>query len=681
MTQAQKKYFNSNDAQVLINNYGFALFPIHGIVDGKCTCGDANCTSPGKHPAVGGGGFHHATKDLTQLKILWDGRKGLNVGIATGAVSGIFVIDIDGPEGEQDIQALGPLPETLTALTGKGRHLFFKHPGQPVKTRRGVIGNKVDVRGDGGYVAGPGSNHISGNTYRWVDQMVGIAEAPQNVLDAVFKETAPKTQLTIVEPSQMQRKLNGWTVEDARELLAHINPDIGYDEWIAVGMAIQAEGLPFSLWDQWSSGGSKYQQNNMAHHWKSFKPGKGVSFGTVVKMAQDGGWGRSRVEFQPIQSKPIVQMIETVSIDGEILEPPKASLMPYTWAYDVKARIDANDFVEGLLGQGQFSVVYGESNCGKTFYMTDIAFHVAMGKKWRDRRVDQGGVVYVALEGSYGLSNRIAAFMQEYPEDTKGMPFAVITTQVNFLDPSGNLGNFIDTVKHIATEVGNVKLIVVDTLARAISGGDENSGQDMGLLVHHADQIRAVTGAHVCFVHHSGKNKALGARGHSSLRAAVDTELEVSREEDAQYSAVKVVKQRDMEIGEDMFFGLKQVSIGVNRYNEEVKSCVVTVVDQSEIEHLERPKEPTLTPAQKFAYEAICNAIIERGRKVNIRDVGSVNAISYDDFNAKLSDMGWAGYDDDFKTKKATNNIRAKLRDKNKICFDAGYIWLPKYED
>ena len=672
----EKQYFNSNNARVLINNYGFALFPVHGIYNGRCTCGVENCTSPGKHPAVGGGGFHHATKDIEKLKELWDGRPYLNVGIATGAISDIFVIDIDGPEGEAAIAALGELPETLTALTGKGRHLFFKHPGTPVKTRRGVIGPKVDVRGDGGYVAGPGSNHISGATYRWKDQMVEIAYAPPFLLEAIQKEQEPRPQLQIIEPpSATVKRLTGWSVEDARELLTYINPDIGYDEWIAVGMAIQSEGLPFSLWDQWSARGSKYQAHTMAAHWKSFKPGKGVSFGTVVKMAQDGGWGR-KTEFQPIRKLPSVQMIETADIDGEIKEPINAALIPYKWAYDVKPSIDANDFVEGLLGEGQFSVIYGESNCGKTFFMTDLAFHVAMGKKWRNSRVTQGGVVYVALEGSYGLSNRIAAFMQEYPEDARGMPLAVITTQINFLDPNGNLGNFIETVSHIAKEVGNVKLIVIDTLARAISGGDENSGQDMGLLVHHADMIRQATGAHVSFVHHSGKNKALGARGHSSLRAAVDTELEVSREDDAPYSTVKIVKQRDMEIGEDMYFGLKSVCIGVNRYNEEVKSCVVTVVDEPDM--INRERDVVLTSSQKFAYDAICNALLEVGRQVYIPNIGNVTGITYDQFNDKMAAMGWSRYDDEFKTKKATNNIRAKLRDKNKICFDSGYIWLNK---
>jgi len=370
--------------------------------------------------------------------------------------------------------------------------------------------------------------------------------------------------------------------------------------------------------------------------------------------------------------------IEQVNNTGEVLETPKnGKILPFKWAYDIEAQINANDFVEGMLGNGQFSVVYGESNCGKTFFMTDLAFHVAMGKRWRDRRVDQGGVVYVALEGSYGLSNRIAAFMETYPDDSRGMPFAVVTTQINFLDnsPDGQLAAFIETIKYVADQVENVKLVVVDTLARAISGGDENSGQDMGLLVSHADLIREATGAHVCFIHHSGKDRAKGARGHSSLRAAVDTEIEVSRGEDDHFSTVKTVKQRDMEMAEDMFFGLKSVTIGVNKHNEEVKSCVVTVIDPDDIVQPKRGAD-TLTHIQQFIYDAICNCIVDHGEIRNIGGGTQKNCIRYGQLGQQLEEMGFRDEVPEEKVKIATINARTALRKKNKIGFDRGYIWL-----
>src|ERR1035437_10259128 len=210
MSQAQKKFFNFSDAKNLINHYGFALFPIHGVVDGRCTCGKHPCDrdnkGAGKHPATEHG-LTDATKDTEQLKKLWYSRKNLNVGIATGSISGIFVVDIDGERGESDIAAVGTLPETLTVKTGKGRHLFFKHPGVKVKTRTKVIGPSVDIRGDGGYVAGPGSNHATGATYEWVNPLDEPVDAPQWLLDIVTKdeiESDPPSSTGIARGGLMQ---------------------------------------------------------------------------------------------------------------------------------------------------------------------------------------------------------------------------------------------------------------------------------------------------------------------------------------------------------------------------------------------------------------------------------------------------------------------------------------------
>ena len=87
----------------------------------------------------------------------------------------------------------------------------------------------------------------------------------------------------------------------------------------------------------------------------------------------------------------------------------------------------------------------------------------------------------------------------------------------------------------------------------------------MGQLVVHADAIRKETGAHVLFVHHSGKDQARGARGHSSLRAATDTEIEVVRDNDATISSAKVTKQREFEGGQQWHFKLHHVELGMNK--------------------------------------------------------------------------------------------------------------------
>lgn len=150
---------------------GLAVFPLHTIANGKCSCGRADCSSPGKHPRTMNG-VKSATTDAAQVKQWWEKWPDSNIGIATGQQSGVFVIDIDGQAGEKSLEVatkeLGELPASWEQLTGGGgRHLVFKYP------TKGKMGNKVgvmpniDIRGDGGYIVAAPSTHISGKNYEW----------------------------------------------------------------------------------------------------------------------------------------------------------------------------------------------------------------------------------------------------------------------------------------------------------------------------------------------------------------------------------------------------------------------------------------------------------------------------------------------------------------------------------
>lgn len=675
MEQA-KKYFSSNDARHLINTYGFALFPVHGIKeDGSCTCGALGCSNPGKHPATPNG-LKDATKDIEQLKTLWKGRTGLNVAIATGAASGVFVIDIDSEEGERNLAEICPdLPATLTVKTAKGRHLFFKHPGHDVITKRGALSG-VDIRGDGGYVVGPLSHHATGVIYDFVNPLEIIEAAPPEILSLTKKKAVAQLSTpTFARPHLIK---TGWTIDDARDHLKYINPDIGYDEWIAVGMALQSEGFGFNLWNEWSAGGAKYDAGNIAAHWRSFKPGAGVSYGTVVHMAQQGGWGRNKVAQTHLQTRQIEPTKPTESIiDPETGEITDSRVLPIVFADDIVANTETNDFVEDLLRDNEFSVLYGESNCGKTFFALDLAMHVALGRKWRDKEVEQRGVIYAALEGGHGTKNRIAAFKDRYAIAGK-IPFGIVPSALNFMDRNGDIQALINAIQDNEKRLGRCGLIVVDTLARAISGGDENSSADMGQLIINADALRSVTNAHIMFIHHSGKDALKGARGHSSLRAAVDTEIEVSRPDEHSPSTVKIVKQREMEMIDSMSFQLDRVVLGTNRRGKEVSSCVV-----APCEVVEAVKKSKLTPLQQFIFDALADALIENGSPRQIYS-GHPNIISvtYDELRDVMESRGFKEIMETEKKstaeqiKSATQTARLALKNMGRINFNKKYIWV-----
>jgi hypothetical protein len=120
---------------------------------------------------------------------------------------------------------------------------------------------------------------------------------------------------------------------------------------------------------------------------------------------------------------------------------------------------------------------------------------------------------------------------------------------------------------------GPCGLIFVDTLAQVIAGGDENSSADLGTVIKHCRALSIVTGAMVVLIHHSGKNASKGARGHSSLRGAADTMIEVTKFEHAHFA--KIYKQKDGEDGEEFGFTLKVVPLGSDANGEIVSSCVV----------------------------------------------------------------------------------------------------------
>lgn len=242
---------------------------------------------------------------------------------------------------------------------------------------------------------------------------------------------------------------------------------------------------------------------------------------------------------------------------------------------DMDGATEALDFVEGLLGEGGASVIYGPSNCGKSFWALDLAVHVATGERFRDEHeVDAGGVIYIILEGSHGAKNRIKA-LKLSGRWRNGAPMMCCFDPVSLLE-AGHSARLVETILAAEKKIGvPIKLVILDTMARAMAGGDENSGQDMTEAVKSIDAVRRATGAHVAVVHHCGKDEAKGARGHSSLRAAVDTEIEVFRPDGETISTVRVTKQRDFEMVEPMPFSLDVIEVGRDRRGKPITSCIV----------------------------------------------------------------------------------------------------------
>lgn len=181
------------DAALEYAKRGWRVLPVHWpTASGQCSCGDVQCAKIGKHPHIKAWNTG-ATSDANRITEWWRQWPDANIGINTGAESGIWVVDIDDKnDGSNTLNALvdacGPVPPTLTALTGAGRHLFFQHPGVKIFSRVGDLGPGLDTRGDGAYIVAPPSLHANRNRYRWLDATVPIAAAPDWLLSVVTAE-------------------------------------------------------------------------------------------------------------------------------------------------------------------------------------------------------------------------------------------------------------------------------------------------------------------------------------------------------------------------------------------------------------------------------------------------------------------------------------------------------------
>ncbi|WP_083286640.1 helicase RepA family protein [Burkholderia seminalis] len=303
------------------------------------------------------------------------------------------------------------------------------------------------------------------------------------------------------------------------------------------------------------------------------------------------GWGEARVTaydkwMQNIKEQERKEAQEAKRLENladESDDKPRRTSLNIVMADELPDDYEAPDeLVEGLLTVGAGSILYGDSNAGKTFFAIDIACAVARGEPWMDRRVQQGLVIYLASESPQSVRSRLQAYKQ-YHECT--VPnFAVVQEPVNLWVSDEDTDLLISQIQEVAEATGKQPaLIVGDTLARISAGGNENSGEDMGTVIERFDRIRRETGAHFMMIHHSGKDQAKGARGHSSLRAAVDTEIEVQDTQAGKFA--RVTKQRDLPgKGEQIGFKLHAIELGRNKWGSPASMCVVLPADaQAEV--------------------------------------------------------------------------------------------------
>jgi hypothetical protein len=198
---------------------GWPVLPLFEIKDGCCTCaaGKECGRRSGKHPRTKNG-VHGATTDTNQIRAWWGKWPNANIGVRTGRVSGIIVFDADPRNGADETskvlrKELGSLPRSPKASSGGGgRHYVFQYPGFEVRSdnQGKLLGPGLDVLSDGHHFVAPESNHLSGNTYRWVN-----GRSPDDIPPAALPEMWLERLRR--RPSPQVRKVRGAGATDVLE--------------------------------------------------------------------------------------------------------------------------------------------------------------------------------------------------------------------------------------------------------------------------------------------------------------------------------------------------------------------------------------------------------------------------------------------------------------------------------
>ena len=233
--------------------------------------------------------------------------------------------------------------------------------------------------------------------------------------------------------------------------------------------------------------------------------------------------------------------------------------------------------IEGVIPKGSFTALYGPPGSFKSFIALDIAEAIATGRSWMGRPVKQtGAVLYLAGEGFGGIGARIKACkMHHQTED--GAPIYIVRHQLNLRSSAEDFNALMMAVVTLVEQTGmEFSLAIVDTLARAFGGGNENSSEDMGAFITAMGKVQEFLNCALMVLHHSGKDAAKGLRGHSSLLGAVDTELELLRFDEQMKGVLTISKQKDGADNER--FGFEMVEVEIKPL---VKSLAVQASDEA----------------------------------------------------------------------------------------------------
>jgi len=458
---------------------GWPVLPLHYVQsDGLCSCGNKDCNKIAKHPLTAHG-VKDATRFIAIIKGWWTEYPNANIGIATGQISGIVVVDIDtknnGFDSLEKLEAeYVKLPQTITVTTGSmGKHYYFKGPNTIIKNAIGIRPG-IDIRGDGGYVVAPPSTHASGNTYKWDNIELlkdnTVAELPLWFIGLPTKNAGFLVP-SIYGEQQNNKNLNVIPEGKRNGTLTSLAGSMHHR-----GMSTDAirEAL--------------YKENEI----RCVPPLSQSEIDTIINSI-------SKYDNTQNKEQSITKKITLTKLADLIAEPEE----------------EVSYIVERLLPSAGISLLAGKPKVGKTTLVRMLALCIAQGEDFLDRIAIKGLVIYLALE------EKRAEVRKHFIE------MGLIGDEDIYIHAASVPDNAIKELYDIAV-IRNPKLIIIDPLFRFIRVRDGNDYASVTKALEPLVNLARDTGAHVMCVHHLGKGDRSSADsilGSTAIFAAVDTAL------------------------------------------------------------------------------------------------------------------------------------------------------------
>lgn len=367
------------------------------------------------------------------------------------------------------------------------------------------------------------------------------------------------------EPGEAVSLPGNWPFETLRDALFAVPADSEYEIWWKCLAAVHHEAggsqKGLAIAEAWSACGEKWKPGEVRTKWRSFGEvdGPSAAAGTLFHHARENGWDGPTEDFDddfdalPNDDDPDAEARYILGLDAA---PETVGSLTFTTPEQCETEARRDYVVKGLIGPGQIGCIFGDPGAGKSLIAPSIAHAIVQGRETFGLRTKSGPVFYVAAEDETGMRGRIRALRMQRG-DAEGFKLVGGVSDL-FCKDSTDLKALRRAVK-----TQHPKLVVIDTLAMAFPGMEENSAEGMSYVVKVARAL-AKWGAAVILVHHGTKAEGNTPRGHSLFNGALDMAVHLRAKDKTGIIRGRLTKNRNGSCDLDIAF-----KIGVERFGED----------------------------------------------------------------------------------------------------------------